>query len=1161
MKKVIIPIHLLLGCILSAQSTSENFVETKIYLDSLGTGDIIHTFQYIDGLGRAKQIINVKSAPSGNDVVTHIDYDSFGRQVDAWLPTPMASLNGNIQSSVKSSAGTYYSDSHPYSHSNLESSPLDRPISKFNEGSSWQQNPVNYSYGANATGEVRKYIATFDYNTFQSVITVSADYTSGQLYKNSVTDEDGNQTIEFKDSQGQTVLVRKMLSAGESADTYYVYNNYGQLTCVISPKASDLFKNLASGAQLPEITLNNLCYQYKYDRKNRLVEKRLPGKGLEYMVYDKADRLIFTQDAVMRPTGNWLFNKYDKFGRVIITGIVSGTTDRVPMQDMVGGLVITEERTSTTFTKNGQVIEYTNVYFPYFSIAHIINYYDRYPFGSPSPTNTVSNLLITDNMTTRINTKTMPLASYIKNTEDDNWTKNYSWYDKKGRAVSNHSINHLGGYTKTESELTFSGSAKKVITRHKRLNGDAERIITESFTYDNQGRPKVHKHKVDNNAEEILAQNIYNDISQVIQKKVGGTVLGSGYQTVDYKYNIRGWMTHINDPGNLGTNDLFGYKIKYNNVEGLQTPDWMDLSREVLPKFNGNIAEVDWKTAAVTNGNLHRYGYVYDKLDRLSAGFYQKDTDPSLRANYEKVTYDINGNILSLERTSPVNSFLAIATDFLIYKYKFDGSSNTLESVHDVSENSTGYPFYPVPNIISYDENGNITTHLDNGRSLIEYNFLNLPTLFDGGGFDYLRYYYRADGTKIRKKFWIVFGNVEQETEYLDGFQYYKPSNGTMGLEFVPTSEGYFDFMKNKYIYNYVDHLGNIRLSYQQDNNGLQVIDESNYYPFGLKHQEYMAVQNNKYTYKYNGKELQETGMYDYGARFYMPDIGRWGVVDPLAEKMTRHSPYNYAFNNPIRFIDPDGRQGTDWVHNRQTNQVYWNNDARSQATAGANETYLGKSGTYSAADGSYVNLNPNTTFSNTSFNITDIGIGTNLNPLIKGGDNAPAMSAMAFGNNDGSYIRATPDNPFANPSSQLAYNGLIGMQMAASGIAAEFVAAKTGFTFLSAFGGQGVSLSRNGIGGTYSAITEAEISVGPSLFGKKFGKHGVEDFGLTNDAVGRSMYLDGIENTFFNGTIKQVPAGVKPHGGEIHFLQNGNLLRVNNGQFRSYYPLDPTKL
>ncbi|WP_371414628.1 RHS repeat domain-containing protein [Flavobacterium sp. 140616W15] len=146
----------------------------------------------------------------------------------------------------------------------------------------------------------------------------------------------------------------------------------------------------------------------------------------------------------------------------------------------------------------------------------------------------------------------------------------------------------------------------------------------------------------------------------------------------------------------------------------------------------------------------------------------------------------------------------------------------------------------------------------------------------------------------------------------MGGFQY---KNDV--LQYFPTAEGYVNNTpvnganSYNYVFNYTDHLGNVRVSYKKNaQNVLEILEENNYYPFGLKHEGDNVNPASDYKYKYNGKELQDElslNLYDYGARNYDPALGRWMNIDPLAEQMRRHSPYNYAFDNPVYFIDPDG--------------------------------------------------------------------------------------------------------------------------------------------------------------------------------------------------------------------------------------------------------------
>ncbi|HCN51431.1 MAG TPA: sugar-binding protein, partial [Chryseobacterium sp.] len=538
MKKILIPIGILVVGTVKSQLTplpaTENYIQTKTYLDYNGTQvtKSAETVQYFDGLGRPKQVVNVKASPLGRDIVTPIVYDNFGRQTRDYLPVPQSGTqNGSIYPQTSgmvnfpvSDATGIYTGEKIYSEKVLENSPLDRIQQQIQVGNDWNTQPVKFEYSAvSVNDQVRKFttVSTWENGATKSVLGENWLYTDNQLYKNTVTDEDGNKTIEFKNGNGQLIMVRKE----DGSSTYYVYNEYDQLAFVIPPIAS------MRGDIVPNTTKQDeLCYQYRYDGRGRLVEKKLPGKGWESMIYDKQDRLVATQDAELKIKGQWLYTKYDSFGRVAITGIGTGG-ERFQEQDIANsyGPNSVNRINTAFFERQGMNVYYDNPDTTYPNSTKWVtllslNYYDSYPaygFNPVPPANTPEMTVLTSTPTSDgRSTKGLPLMSFVKNIEDDNWTKNYTYYDQKARVIGTHSINHLGGYTRTESKLDFAGLPLQALTRHKRLASDTERVITENFEYDSQNRLLVHKHQVDNNPVEYLTQNKYNELSQLESKKV-----------------------------------------------------------------------------------------------------------------------------------------------------------------------------------------------------------------------------------------------------------------------------------------------------------------------------------------------------------------------------------------------------------------------------------------------------------------------------------------------------------------------------------------------------------------------------------------------------------------------------------------------------------------
>ncbi len=208
----------------------------------------------------------------------------------------------------------------------------------------------------------------------------------------------------------------------------------------------------------------------------------------------------------------------------------------------------------------------------------------------------------------------------------------------------------------------------------------------------------------------------------------------------------------------------------------------------------------------------------------------------------------------------------------------------------------------------------------------IEYNHLNLPKKVEFATQSmtgkYIEYVYDATGVKLEKRVQEENLSSLSYTYYQGAYIYEKSTfSSPLTLKFISQPEGYIEPDNQggfDYIYQYKDHLGNIRLSYKDsDGNGsidsnTEIVEENNYYPFGLKHKGYNnVVSGSEYKYEtFNGKEIEESlglNVYEMDWRQYDASIGRFNIIDPYAEFMYDQTPYHFSYNSPIYNSDPTG--------------------------------------------------------------------------------------------------------------------------------------------------------------------------------------------------------------------------------------------------------------
>ncbi|MBB5621512.1 RHS repeat-associated protein [Pedobacter cryoconitis] len=840
----------------SNPSSDQNYILTRVFkkegvkddataaLNTYKTHEVNQTVQYFDGLGRPLQTVMVQGSPTFADLVQPVVYDAFGREAIKYQPYAIASNGGTYRTDGPTAANTFYksppagiaSTDNSYAITVFEPSPLNRVVEQGAFGTSWQPasgsdagHTQKIGYGTNAD-EVKLWVVSAD------GASGTTNYTAGKLYKTTAKDENwkaadlkAGTTDEYKDFEGRVVLKRIWESDTRSLSTYYVYDDLGNLRYVLPPAVNANGQNELSSFKESDTAFLQFIYGYHYDGWNRVIEKKIPGKGWEYLVYNKLDQVVLTQDANQRLNSWWVFTKYDVLGRVVSSGPYTTAAKRDALQLSVDGQTVLWENKITTG------IGYDNLSFPQ-TVAgyYLINYYDNYSFAG----NTFGEPVGSQVGAAR--TRSLLTGTRVNVLGSTKMLLSVHYYDAEGRVIQTKSQNHLDGKDIIDNTYNFAGELTASTRSHTGSSTGVATQIANRYFYDHMGRRIATLENINGQGEVVLSKLDYTETGQLVNKQLHSTNNGGSYlQQTSYAYNEKGWLSK-------SLSNEFNLQLKYE--EGSQ--------------WNGNISGQVWGRGA---GKLdHTFTYSYDKLNRL--------TDAVSPGLGESISYDVVGNIKTLTRDGKVNTYSGY-------------TGNQLTKITGFTTSS-----------YAYDDNGNLKKDSEKNINLT-YNYLNLPETVTGS--QNISYTYDATGNKLRKKVGTVI------TDYIGGIQH--KTDGT--IDIIATEEGMARNNNGTYSYEYMltDHLGNNRATFHSlPGVGIEVMQKDDYFAFGLRKEVLRGSNDNKYLY--NKKELQEElGEYDYGARFYDPVIGRWNTIDPLAEMMRRHSPYNYTFNNPIRFIDPDG--------------------------------------------------------------------------------------------------------------------------------------------------------------------------------------------------------------------------------------------------------------